>query len=187
VNTLLEVTDLSVGYTRPVVGPISFRVEPGEVVGLQGPNGAGKSTLLRALAGMATIFAGDISRRQSLRISYQSQELPQLGEMPISGHDVLRSAAARRDDAPPPVTQLLHKRIDRMSSGEKQQVLVWAVLSCGADLVILDEPTNNLDPDAVSWVAETIRAPTDTRSAIVVSHDAAFVEQVCGRVVRVGA
>ncbi len=185
-NTLLEVTDLSVGYTRPVVGPISFRVEPGEVVGLQGPNGAGKSTLLRALAGMATIFAGHISRRPGLLISYQSQELPQLGEMPISGQDVLRSAAARQDHAPPSVAQLLHQRIDRMSSGEKQQLLIWAVLNCGADLAILDEPTNNLDPAAVSWVGEAIRAPTDDRSAIVVSHDAAFGDQVCTRVVRVG-
>lgn len=180
-NTLIELVDVCAGYTAPVVGPVSFAVNAGEVVGISGPNGAGKTTLLRALSGEAAIFAGKIRRARPLRVSYQAQRFPEFGESPLTGGDVAASAGADKNTIGDPVRSWLSMRLDRMSSGQRQQVFVWSALAAPADLVLLDEPTNNLDPEAEVRLEALIAACAGTRGVILISHNSQFADRVCTR------
>lgn len=182
-SPLLVVKDLTAGYTGPVVGPVSFRVEPGEVVGLSGPNGCGKSTLLKAITGQTRVFGGDIIRCNGLTVTHHQQrpELPP--ELPLLGRELLRVMAADRTDAPPFIQPLLDRPINRMSGGEFQLLEAWACLGGDAELVLLDEPTNNLDGDAIEALADFIRAARPPRAVLLVSHERDFLTQNCTRIV----
>ena len=84
--------------------------------------------------------------------------------------------------APPPrLAAKLDTRIDRLSGGEYQLLALWSCLAGDADLVLLDEPTNNLDPAHTALAAEEIAAGRDRRGTLIVSHDRGFLDQVCTR------
>lgn len=87
---LLTAKGLVAGYTKPVIGPLSFSIRPGEVVGLWGANGCGKSTLLRAIGGQARIFEGQLEQKPGSTLGWQLQQPVRLDEMPLNGHDYLR-------------------------------------------------------------------------------------------------
>jgi len=180
-DPLIELFDVCAGYTGPVIGPVSFAVRAGEVVGVSGPNGAGKTTLLRALSGEATIFAGTVRRYRPLRVSYQAQRFPEFGESPLTGGDVAASAGANQKSIGDPVRSWLSLRLDRMSSGQRQQIFVWSALAAPADLVLLDEPTNNLDPEAEVRLEAMIAASNRTRGVVLISHNLQFADRVCTR------
>lgn len=183
---LLEVDALVAGYTGPVVGPVSFRVDGGEIVGLAGSNGSGKSTILGAIIGTARVFSGDVRRREGLRVAIQSQSPVRLAEMPITGLDFLRITGADRHAVPPPLQPLLGKRLDLLSGGQYQLMNVWACLGCAAELVLLDEPTNNMDPRATSSLLDVLRASRENgRGVLVISHEHDFLAEVCNRLVEV--
>ena len=186
-DPLIELVDVHAGYTEPVVGPVSFAVCAGEVVGVSGPNGAGKTTLLRALTGEAMIFSGSIRKNAPLRLSYQAQRFPEFGEAPLTGGDAAAAAGATRDAFTDPVRGWFTKRLDRMSSGQRQQIFVWSALAAPADLVLLDEPTNNLDPEAETRLAAMIQAQARERGIVLISHNAQFAEKVCTRIVVIGS
>src|ERR1051325_564722 len=93
-NEILTVEQLSAGYARPVVGPVSFSVHRGEIIAVRGPNGSGKSTLLNALAGGARIFSGSVQRRAGVRISHQQQAALPLDNVPLSGRELLALTGA---------------------------------------------------------------------------------------------
>lgn len=183
---LLTATDLVAGYGGPVVGPLSFRVEPGEVVGVWGPNGCGKSTLLKAIARDARIFAGRLERRPGLSLAWQAQQPVRLEEMPFSGRDYLKYARAHREAPPALLVPWLERRVDALSGGQFQLLAVWATLGTTADLVLLDEPTNNLDPEGESMLAQMLRAEQGKRAVLLVSHERGFLERSCNRVLEVG-
>src|SRR5258708_9254702 len=88
-DVLLVVKELSAGYGRPVVGPLSFSVRLGDVIGVHGPNGSGKSTLLNAIAGGARIFSGSVHRRPGGRVSHQQQAALPLDDVPLSVNQLL--------------------------------------------------------------------------------------------------
>ena len=182
---MIRVAGLVAGYARPVVGPVSFALAPGEVLGLWGANGAGKSTLLGALTGAAAIFAGGVERRAGLRLAYQEQVPVRLPLMPVTGDELLRAAGAR--PAPDVLAPLLHRRLDRLSGGQFQLLGVWCALGCGADLILLDEPTNNLDPEAEAVLAALLAAPPAGAGVLVVSHERAFLADACSRVLEIDA
>jgi ATPase subunit of ABC transporter with duplicated ATPase domains len=187
VSALLEVDRLVAGYSEPVVGPISFALEPGEVVGLAGPNGAGKSTVLGAIIGTTRVFSGSARRREGMRVAVQAQVPSRLREMPMTGVEILRLTGAHLHEVPPPVRPLLDLRLDRMSGGQYQLLNVWACLGCGADLVLLDEPTNNMDPRATAALEEVVLSSREAgRGVLIVSHEHDFLERACTRLVEVG-
>ncbi|MDD3519239.1 MAG: AAA family ATPase, partial [Chromatiales bacterium] len=78
-------------------------------------------------------------------------------------------------------------RLDHLSGGQFQLVLIWATLASGSDLVLLDEPTNHLDPAAVDVLCRLLTEGADERAVLVVSHEAAFLSRVCSRVVELVA
>jgi zinc transport system ATP-binding protein len=184
---LLEIDALVAGYTEPVVGPVSFSVGPGEIVGLAGPNGSGKSTILGAVIGSTRIFSGSVRRREGVRVAMQAQVPSRLSEMPVTSSEILRITGADRHAVPAPVKPLLDMRLDRLSGGQYQLLNVWACLGCGADLILLDEPTNNMDLRVEASLANLLLASRDEgRAMLLVSHEHDFLAKVSTRLVEVG-
>jgi zinc transport system ATP-binding protein len=192
---LLRLEGLVAGYGRPVVGPISLDVFPGEVVGFWGANGCGKSTLLNAIAERADLLAGRIVRMPGLVIAYQPQQPIRLASMPVTARELLRFAGASLQDIPAALEAVSSRRIDRLSGGQYQLLCVWAALAGRANLILLDEPTNNLDPEREALLTEMLiqirpvrpdassAQPGPDRSVLLVSHERRFLDGACSRVI----
>jgi ABC-2 type transport system ATP-binding protein len=185
------------GFTA--LADCSLSVERGAIFGLLGPNGAGKTTLLRLLlgyihptSGTAEICGCDCVR-QSLAVRERTAYLP--GEARLfarmRGHGVLDFFAAlrpgcRRDEAARVADRLgldCTRQVARMSTGMRQKLALAVVLATEADLVILDEPTANLDPTARAVVLDLVREARDAgRTVIFSSHVLSEVEETCDRV-----
>lgn len=181
-DLLLQAQDLTAGYgNQPVVGPISLELRRGEILGLCGPNGCGKSTLLRALTRGPERQSGSLWHAPGLRITHQSQQLRLRPPQPLDGRELLAllGAAARR--TPASLKPLLKQRIDRLSGGQLQLLRVWAALGGAADLVLLDEPTNNLDPAHEALLLDLLAQEGDRRAVILVSHEQGFIELAASR------
>jgi len=104
--------------------------------------------------------------------------------LPLSGRELLALTDASPDGLPPWLAGRLDLRLDRLSGGQQHYLALWAILQAPADLVLLDEPTNNLDMAGVAHLASALRARVASGSGIVlVSHDHDFVAQVCDQVV----
>jgi zinc transport system ATP-binding protein len=104
--------------------------------------------------------------------------------MPFTGRDLLRISGAKRSIPALPATlrDLLDRRVDRLSGGQYQLLCVWAALGRGAELIMLDEPTNNLDPAHEALLADMLEQPAQARAVLLVSHERAFLDSVCTRV-----
>jgi ATPase subunit of ABC transporter with duplicated ATPase domains len=183
---LLELLDLEAGYGAPVVGPVSLKVARSEMVGLWGRNGSGKSTLLNAVAGLARIFAGRVVKAAGARIAYHRQHGAAVAGLPVSAQDLLELTGADGGSLPSFLRPLLRARLDTLSGGQRQFFQVWACLAAPADLVLLDEPTNNLDPRSETALAEALRSWGADRAILVVSHEREFLDRVCDRILEIG-
>ena len=177
----------------------SFQVKQGEVVGLLGPNGAGKTTLLRCLmgflrptAGAATIDGLDCYRQACAvhrRVSYLPGEARLFRTM--RARDVIDFfTSVRRDGSRARAIELtverfgleLSRPVAAMSTGMRQKLALAVTLAVETPLVILDEPTSNLDPTVRADVAELVlEAKRAGRTVIFSSHVISEVEQVCDR------
>lgn len=187
-SALLIVENLVAGWNQPATAPLNLQLRAGEVLGLTGPNGVGKSTLLAAIAGRARVFSGHLRRSTGTRIALQTQEIPPLLGLPLSGRDLLALTGTLADGLPPWLADRLDERLDRLSGGQRHYLALWAVLQAPADLVLLDEPTNNLDTAGVAHLTAHLRERAATGAGLlVVSHDAEFVAAVCDRVIRLEA
>jgi zinc transport system ATP-binding protein len=183
----IEFDGVVAGYTAPVVGPVSFALRRREIVGLTGPNGSGKSTLVRVAIGAATLFEGRVHLERGLRINVQRQHPVRLPEMPFTGIDVLRLVGAGKRPVPASIHPFVGRRIDRLSGGQFQLLQVWACLSAPADLVILDEPTTNMDPKSRASLEDVLRSSHELVGAIlVISHDHGMLSRVTTRIVTIG-
>ncbi|HRY44409.1 MAG TPA: ATP-binding cassette domain-containing protein [Thermoanaerobaculia bacterium] len=182
---ILSYREVVAGYAKPVVGPVSFDLGPGDVLGLVGPNGCGKSTLIGALTGTSKVLSGEVVRKPGTTIAYQRQRPVRETDVPLRADELLRLTAATAEP-PPSLRPLLKTRVDRLSGGQFQLLTVWACLGGDARLVILDEPTNNMDPDAVAALSELLLSSRGDRAVLVVTHDARFFTGVPARVLEVG-
>jgi ABC-2 type transport system ATP-binding protein len=183
---LLTVVGLEAGYAHPVVGPVSFSLGRGEIVGLSGANGSGKSTLFNAIIGKARVFSGHIGCDRTVGVSILGQFPVRLPEMPLLGAEYLRITGAAAREVPAPLGPLMDQRVDRLSGGQYQLLQVWACLGSPAGLVMLDEPTNNMDPQAVAALGDMlIDARERGKGVLLISHDASLLERVCTRIIEV--
>lgn len=181
---LLQCRDLTAGYAGPVVGPATFDLHAGEVVGLYGSNGSGKSTILGAITGAIRIFSGEVIKSPGLRVAHHRQKPERPGQLPLTGHELLRLTGAPPEQAPDFLRELLAVRLDRLSGGQFQLIQIWACLGGPVDLVLLDEPTNNLDPAAMKTLADMLRRGAEGRAVLLVSHEHDFLDAACRRVIR---
>ena len=175
-------------------------VESGEVFGFLGPNGAGKTTFLRTLlgfikptSGQACIAGFDCSS-QSVRVREKTAYLP--GEARLfrrmRGHHVLDFFSRLRADCDRKKCSAIAERlqldcqrqVSRMSTGMRQKLALSMVLAIDCPLIILDEPTANLDPSARAEVLELVVEARNTgRTVIFSSHVLSEIESTCDRVV----
>ena len=175
---------------RVVVDDVTFRVEPGEVVGFLGPNGAGKTTTLRMLLGLLRPDAG------RAELTRPVGHLPEAyrGYDALSVEDQLRfwcrAQGLVADDAVAPaleatrLTDLARRPLRRLSKGQRQRVgLAQAVLGWPPSLV-LDEPTVGLDPSQLVDARRLVRDAADRGAAVLLStHLLAEAAAVCDRIV----
>ena len=185
-DVLLVAESVSAGYGRPVVGPISLTVRRGEIIGVCGPNGSGKSTFLNALAGGARIFSGTVHRRTGVRVSHQQQSALSLDHVPLSARELLALTGADAEGLPDWIATLVGRRLDCLSGGQLQFMQVWACLKAQVDLVLLDEPTSNIDPRGVQHLQAQLQGMKPTRATLVASHDRAFLDGVSTRTLALG-
>ncbi len=175
---MLEVSDLAAGYGRiPILGGVSFGVASGEFVGVLGHNGMGKTTLLRALMGYIPATAGrvmlegaDITTAEPYRRARSGMGyVPQGREIfpALSVRDNLRMGAVGRpkDEAAAIAAVLetfprLKRLIDRpggaLSGGEQQLLAMARCLVGGPSLVLLDEPTEGIQPSIIDEIVDTL-------------------------------
>jgi branched-chain amino acid transport system ATP-binding protein len=175
---MLEVIDLAAGYGRiPILGGVSFTVAQGEFIGVLGHNGMGKTTLLRALMGYVPATAGrvvldgaDITRAEPYRRARAGMGyVPQGREIfpGLSVRDNLRMGAiARRKDEPAAIEFVLQifprlkRLIDRsggtLSGGEQQLLAMARCLVGDPRLILLDEPTEGIQPSIIDEIVETL-------------------------------
>lgn len=179
--SLWQCLDWVVGYDRPLLGPINFTLNRGDCVLIQGENGRGKSTFLKAICQQVRVFSGSSKLAAGAKISYQAQHPVRLPQSPLSVHDYL---VLKKVSAPLPerLQSFAHKRIDALSGGQYQLMALWATLATSADLVLLDEPSNNLDHQGIALLLEWLAHFQTQRAFLIVSHDVDFVSQLNAQV-----
>lgn len=204
VDTPLVITDLAKTYSNgfKAVDGVSFRVEQGQVLGLLGPNGAGKTTTLRMLMGLITPTGGDI-RVFGHKVSPGAPVLSRLGSfvegsgfLPhLTGAENLRlywQATGRpAEDAHleealeiADLGAAIERKVKSYSQGMRQRLAIAQAMLGLPDLMVLDEPTNGLDPPQIRTMRDVLINYAKTgRTVLVSSHLLSEVEQTCTHVV----
>lgn len=204
-SALLSVTDATVRLGRGLaLEGVTLQVEPGELVGVVGPNGAGKTTLLRAALGLQRLAAGAVRlgdrdprtmppAELARRVAYLPQTRRLAWNVPA-----WRAAALGVPHAQPTEARrialealaavgldlLAERGVLDMSGGERARVLLARLFAAGAPLILADEPTAGLDPDAQLLTLELLRGRVEAGGAVVVTlHDLGLAARACDRVV----
>jgi len=185
------------------VDDVSFSVGRGEVVGLLGHNGAGKTTIMKMIAGFLEPTSGTIAvdgleigpdtRAIQARIGYLPENCPLWPEMTVIDyleyqaglHGVpaaRRTRAVARAIARTALKERAAWPIQSLSRGYRQRVGVAQALLHSPEIIILDEPTNGLDPTQIRQMRGLIRELADSATVIVSTHILQEVQAVCGRV-----
>ena len=206
---MIEVNNLSKRYGRHLaVSDVSFSVTKGEIIGFLGPNGAGKTTTLRMLtgylppsSGSATVAGFDIFR-QSIkarqRIGYMPENVPLYDDMRVREYLSFRARikGLSNGDARRRVSHVIdtcglegvrRKMIKTLSKGYRQRVGLADALVHQPDLLILDEPTNGLDPVQIRQIRELIKHLALNHTVLISSHILSEVEMIADRVIIIDA
>ncbi len=201
--TLIEVKNLKKSYgSIHAVRGISFSVERGEVVGFLGPNGAGKSTTMKLIAGHlradhgAAIVAGfDISAHPieaKTHLGYSPEGAPAYGEMTV--REFLRFAADLRNLPNPPervkktlelcrLNEVAHQTVDTLSKGYRMRLGFAQAVIHDPEVLILDEPTDGLDPNQKFEVRRILKEMASRKAVIVSTHILEEIDELCTRVI----
>ncbi|PLX57334.1 MAG: ABC transporter ATP-binding protein [Chromatiales bacterium] len=187
-RVVFETEHATVGFDgKPVIADLSLRILRGDRVGIIGPNGAGKSTLIRLLLGELPPDSGRVHRGTKLQIAYFDQRREQLDpertvmdsvadgnqRVRINGSD-RHVAGYLRDFLFPP--QRLQSPVSSLSGGERNRLLLARLFTRPANLLVLDEPTNDLDVETLELLEELVADFDGT--ILLVSHDRAFLDNV---------
>jgi ATP-binding cassette ChvD family protein len=187
-DLVIEAEGLSKAYgDRILFENIGFRLPPGGIVGIIGPNGAGKSTLLRMLTGAEQPDSGTIKIGSTVQIAYVDQSRDALSpgksvhEEISEGLDTIelgkRKVASRAYCAAFNFKGAdQQKRVGDLSGGERNRVHLAKLLKKGGNLILLDEPTNDLDVDTLRSLEEAL--VDFAGCAVVVSHDRWFLDRI---------
>src|SRR5205807_2509167 len=190
--------------TKHAVDGLSFSVERGEVLGFLGPNGAGKSTTMRMITGFIPPSAGSISvggfdvvaqaipaRRL---IGYLPENAPAYSDMTVNGFlgFVAELRGLRGDDKKRAVGRavemcfldsVLHQSIDTLSKGYRHRTCFAQSIIHDPEILVLDEPTDGLDPNQKFEVRNLIRRMGEKKAIIFSTHILEEVEAVCSRAI----
>jgi ATP-binding cassette subfamily F protein uup len=189
-NKVLDAEDVSLAFGGDeVLRDVTWRLGPGDRVGLVGVNGSGKTSLLNVLAGELALSAGSIDRGATVRLAHLSQDTVELpGELRVlESLEAVRGYATLSDGQEITAGMLCDRfgfRGDRartfvrdLSGGERRRLQFMRLLMQEPNVLLLDEPTNDLDIDTLTALEDLLDRWPGT--LVVVSHDRYFVERVC--------
>jgi ATPase subunit of ABC transporter with duplicated ATPase domains len=186
--SLLTLKDAGITLGAPLFSQLDLTLHSGDRLGIVAPNGRGKSTLLQAIAGSTELTTGDITRRRGLVTGTLTQDMPEaLG--PLTLRDAVRAAGAEDEDWRVEIAlddleipeALRDRRMADLSGGWQRLAMLARVWVTDPDLILMDEPTNHLDLSRIGLLQRWIAALPHTISLIIVSHDRAFLDEVCTR------
>ncbi|MEA2177031.1 MAG: transport system ATP-binding/permease protein [Solirubrobacteraceae bacterium] len=196
-DKVLDAVDVSVAFgERRILRRVTWRLGPGDRVALVGVNGSGKTTLMRLLAGDLEPDSGEVERGETVRVAFLSQDTVE-----VPGHlrvlEALEEVKGRATlaDGTEITAGILAERfgfrgvkgrtlVRDLSGGERRRLALMRLLMEGPNVLILDEPTNDLDIDTLTAMEDLLDGWAGT--LVVVSHDRYFVERVCDNVYALG-
>ena len=187
----LEDATLEAPDGRVLVDDLTWRLAPGERIGLVGVNGSGKTTLLRALAGEASLAQGRRKEGKTVRIGWLRQELD---DLPVDQRviEAIEDVATRVSfgDDELSASQLAERLgfaparqrtpVGDLSGGERRRLQLTRVLMAEPNVLLLDEPTNDLDIDTLRQLEDLLDGWPGTM--VVISHDRYLIERICDSV-----
>jgi ATP-binding cassette subfamily F protein uup len=197
-DKVLEAVDVSVSFgERRILRRVTWRLGPGDRVALVGVNGSGKTTLVRLLAGDLQPDSGEVERGATVRIAFLTQDTAE-----VPGHlrvlealEEVKGLATLADGTEISAGNLAERfgfrgvkgrtLVRDLSGGERRRLALMRLLMEGPNVLILDEPTNDLDIDTLTAMEDLLDGWAGT--LVVVSHDRYFVERVCDDVHALGA
>jgi len=187
-DVVVEADNVSKAYGENLlVDGMSFKVPPGAIVGIIGPNGAGKTTLFRMLTGEETPDSGTIKLGETVKLAYAEQSRATLDPestvwdaisggkdtITLGGREINSRAYVARFNFSGPDQQ---KKVGRLSGGERNRVQLARTLREEANLILLDEPTNDLDVNTLRALEDGLESFAG--SALIISHDRWFLDRV---------
>ncbi|MCC6782915.1 MAG: energy-dependent translational throttle protein EttA [Planctomycetes bacterium] len=190
-----ERVDFSYDGKHKVIDNVSFELQPGDILGIVGPNGTGKTTMLKLITGKLKPDSGRVVVGESVELCYVDQERESLDPektvwQEISeGQDILklgkfevnsRSYVAKFNFTGPDQQQ----KVGSLSGGQRNRVQLAKLLRRGGNLILLDEPTNDLDLDTLRVLEEAIQVFPGCM--VIVSHDRYFLDRVCTKILDLG-
>ena len=186
-NIVIEAEGVSKGYgDKLLVENMSFRLPPGGIVGIIGPNGAGKSTLFRMIAGQEQPDSGSIRIGETVKLAYLDQsrnldpnktiweeisggqEQIELGKQLVNSRAYVSRFNFSGSDQ--------QKKVGLLSGGQRNRVHLAKMLKEGANVILLDEPTNDLDVNTMRALEEALE--NFAGCAVVISHDRWFLDRI---------
>ena len=187
-DVVVEAANLRKGYgDRILIDGLSFKLPRGGIVGVIGPNGAGKTTLFRMITGQEKPDAGTLRLGETVRLAYvdqsrdvlepehsvweaitESQDPILLGKRSVSSRSYVASFNFKGSDQ--------QKKVKDLSGGERNRVYLARILKTGANVLMLDEPTNDLDVDTLRALEEALLEFAGC--AVIISHDRWFLDRV---------
>lgn len=197
----LQITNLTKRFgEQTALNDINLNIDKNEIIGLLGPNGAGKSTLMKSIVGALKIDEGqiifhgkDITKAETeskKNIGFLPENNPLYNEMYVKEYlsfvaEIHKIPKSRVEE----VTELVgispekSKKIGQLSKGYKQRVGLAQAILHQPDLLILDEPTNGLDPNQIIEIRNVIREIGREKTVILSTHIMQEVEALCNRVI----
>ena len=187
-DLVIESLNLVKGFSeRLLVDDLSFKLPPGGIVGVIGPNGAGKTTLFRMITGQDSPDSGSINIGDTVKLGYVDQSRDdlnpnstvweeisdgldeiELGKRKMQSRAYCGMFNFRGTDQ--------QKKVGQLSGGERNRVHLAKMLKSGANLILLDEPTNDLDVDTLRALEEALLEFAGC--AVVISHDRWFLDKI---------
>ena len=187
-NLVLEVEGINKAFGEDMlIDDLSFRVPPGAIVGIVGPNGAGKSTLFKMITGQETPDTGSIRLGETVSVGYVDQSRDHLNDK----NSVWQEVSDGLDMIDVGKTQMpsrayvgafnfkggdQQKAVGKLSGGERNRVHLAKMLKTGANFILLDEPTNDLDVDTLRSLEEALQKFAGC--AMIISHDRWFLDRL---------
>ena len=179
------------GMDHPILKDITLTLEPGHIYGIIGPNGCGKSTLLKIINGIVPPDTGSVEVGQTIRIGYFSQENEYMDQsMKVIDYVKEVGEYITTSDGKITASQMLERFlfdgamqwsvIEKLSGGEKRRLYLLRILMSAPNVLILDEPTNDLDIQTLTILEDYLDHFDGI--IIIVSHDRYFLDRTVGRI-----
>ena len=187
-DTVIEASHITKSYgDNLLIDDLSFRLPPGGIVGVIGPNGAGKTTLVRMIVGQEKPATGSIRLGETVKLGYVDQSRDALDSAKSVFEEISGGAdeidLGRRKMPARAYCALFNfrgpdqqKKTSQLSGGERNRVHLAKMLKTGANVILLDEPTNDLDVDTLRALEEALLEFPGC--AVVVSHDRWFLDRI---------